>query len=105
MFSARTVSGLALALLVLVACGGGRQSKDPTSAPPSSVATTTPGESPTTTWAGPLCQGFAETGEVGGTLVALASEGVEVFNAPGSAEQMLVLPKTTILGTTTVLAL
>lgn len=105
MFSARTVSGLVLALLVLVACGGGRQSEDPTSAPPSSVATTTPGESPTTTWAGPLYQGFAETGEVEGTLVALASEGVEVFNALGSAEPMLVLPKTTILGTTTVLAL
>jgi lipoprotein-anchoring transpeptidase ErfK/SrfK len=104
MFSARTVSGLALALLLLVACGREGGSEGPT-APASSVAATTPDPSSTTTSVGPLYQGFAETGEVDGTLVALASEGVEVFSAPASAEPMIVLPKTTILGTTTVLAL
>jgi lipoprotein-anchoring transpeptidase ErfK/SrfK len=98
MSTARTI--LAMCLLAVSACGA------PAVAPTTTVtSSTTTTVVTTTTSAGPLYSGWDSTGEVEGTLVALAPDGIQVFATPGGGEPILVLPKTTILGTTTVLAL
>ncbi|MCI0679299.1 MAG: L,D-transpeptidase [Actinobacteria bacterium] len=94
-----TRAGLLLLTVTLVSCGTG-PATTPTAAP-TTVAEVTTAE-PTSD---PAYAGFDVDGAVEGRLVALAPDGVEVFADPEDTAPMMVLPKTTILGTTTVLAL
>jgi lipoprotein-anchoring transpeptidase ErfK/SrfK len=90
-----------VSLAVLTACGVA----GPASTTTSMQAVQSTAAPTTTTEALPVYPGFDEAGEVRGTLVALASEGVAVYQQPTDPEPWMVMPSTTILGTTTVLAL
>jgi lipoprotein-anchoring transpeptidase ErfK/SrfK len=96
--------GVAIALVV-AACAPAAVETTSTTVPSTPTTTTTTTQPTTTVDPRPFYAGFDQSGDTAGTLVALASEGVDVFSEPGSAEPMLVMPKTTILGTTTVLAM
>lgn len=61
--------------------------------------TTAPESGPTI----PQYRGFEAAAELEGTLVVILGEEIPVYAAPGDAEPKLVMPATTILGTTTVL--
>jgi lipoprotein-anchoring transpeptidase ErfK/SrfK len=102
--SITTMSPARVALLLVVSllagCGADT-AVDTTTAP----TTTTLAPTTTTTTPGPTYPGFEVEGAVDGTLVALAPDGIDVYAAPGEGQPMLTLPKTTVLGTTTVLAL
>jgi lipoprotein-anchoring transpeptidase ErfK/SrfK len=94
---------MVLAGTVLAGCAAA-----PASPPPAPTTTTAPAVATTTTTApGPLLpgyQGFDSTYELDGTLVAILGAEIPVYARPGDTEPKVVMPATTILGTTTVLA-
>ncbi len=73
-------------------------------------STTSTAHRPTSTTAGPTAEappiyrGFEETSTLEGTLVVILGEEIPVYSTPGDEAPKLVMPATTILGTTTVLA-
>jgi hypothetical protein len=95
-----------LSLLVLAtACGDVRAVPDASPSTTGATIGSTIG-SPSTTIAPalPIYRGFDQSGAEEGTLVVITGEEMPVYSAPNTTEPHLTMPKTTILGTTTVLA-
>jgi lipoprotein-anchoring transpeptidase ErfK/SrfK len=92
-----------LTVVIASACAGGAQPA-PTEA---SISTTTTALDPATTTTTlpevPVYRFDDNRGDQG-TLVVITGDEIPIFPAPGADEPHLVMPKTTILGTTTVLA-
>lgn len=92
--------------LLAAGCGG---SADTTVGTPATSTTATANPAPSTTAPSPITpepqyRGFDESSKLEGTLVVILGEEIPVYAAPGDPEPKLVMPPTTILGTTTVLA-
>jgi hypothetical protein len=120
----RRLVSLAIAFLAVAACGGGLLTDATTPAPRSPSSTTAPTTTPapvsSTTTAAPVTVTTApatvasEAGPLellttdligpSGTLVARASDEVDVYERPGDLEPARILEATTIVGTPTVLA-
>lgn len=93
--------------IVLTACGG---AAEPESAVipelpsnPAFVNDTPPSGDPAPVDTRPLWEGFAATNDHPGTLAARLSGSLDIYAAPDSAETMLTIEPTTVLGTVSVL--
>lgn len=94
---------LGLLCLLAAACGGSADMPAATLAP-STTSSSAPATTEPQTAREPRYQGFEATSELEGTLVVILGEEIPVYAAPGDPEPKLVMPATTVLGTTTVLA-
>ncbi len=96
-----TTAAVLLLGALVTACAGDAQV-----APAGSSTTTVTTTSTTTTTLAdqPIYQGFDGTGIDNGTLVVITGEEMPIYPEPGSDTPHITMPRTTILGTTTVLA-
>jgi len=95
------IAAVLMLTALVVACAG-----EPEMAPDAAPVTTitTPNSTTTTFPPRPLYRGFEATGVDEGTLVVITGEEIPVYPEPGADAPHITMPKTTILGTTTVLA-
>lgn len=86
--------------LLAAACGG---NVDDGLEASTTVTTTAPGTTALEPSTVPSYRGFEATSELDGTLVVILGDEIPVYETPQDPEPKLVVPATTILGTTTVL--